>query len=282
MATKKKVVKAAPVASDATSDDGAKFVPTAEAKAKATQFRIIAVVLWVLGLGVEAFGIFYVLKRVPVNWILLVAAFVVDAVLVIIGSQLWKKANALDPASKKNKVAWFIQNQLGVIIAMIAFVPIIVLVFLNKNLDGKQKGILGAVGIVIALAAMAFSWDFSNGGLGPSQEQYSSEVQVIASITGVQDPAAQSVCWVKNSKVYHLCQDASDLQQESADNTITCGTVAEAHAAGMDRLTLKVEQEIKQCGFTGTVPADNGESAESSEPAAEESEAAPEPSPEES
>jgi hypothetical protein len=58
------------------------------------------------------------------------------------------------------------------------------------------------------------------------------------------------VFWTKAGTVYHLCQAASDLQLVSKDNTIYSGTVADAHVAGKDRLTLKVQEELKECGFS--------------------------------
>src|SRR5690606_39968936 len=58
------------------------------------------------------------------------------------------------------------------------------------------------------------------------------------------------VYWTKSGKVYHICSEASAVNQESKDGQIFEGTVAEALAAGKERLTLQVEQEQKQCGFT--------------------------------
>ncbi|HQI71472.1 MAG TPA: hypothetical protein PLT47_12020, partial [Bacteroidales bacterium] len=57
----------------------------------------------------------------------------------IIGSLQWKKANRFDPASEKDKIRFFIQNQLGAIISIIAFLPLIILIFTNKNMTGSKK-----------------------------------------------------------------------------------------------------------------------------------------------
>ncbi len=64
---------------------------------------------------------------------------VVDLVLVVIGSMLWKKSNRLDPASEKNKFMFFMQSQLGLVVSAIAFLPLIIFILTSKNLDKKQK-----------------------------------------------------------------------------------------------------------------------------------------------
>ena len=255
--------------------------------------RIIAVVLWLLAIACEAFTIFKVLRQNPVNMTLLIAAIVFIGVLAIVGDVLWKRANILDPASTSEPVRFFIQNQLGAIIGMIAFLPMIVMIFLNKNMNGQQKGIAGGIGIVVLLIASFMGVTINP----PSVEQYSQQTAVAQSTqaairqadqtsvplstqeavtqsgptsvaqsnqTSGQQYASESavvvgytghdlVFWKKDSTVYHLCQAASALQHEnSKDNTIYSGTVADAHAASKDRLTLQVQEELKQCGYSSS------------------------------
>jgi hypothetical protein len=50
--------------------------------------------------------------------------------------------------------------------------------------------------------------------------------------------------------VYHLCTDTSAVNQVSQDGQIFTGTVAAAHEAGKEGLTLQVDQEMEQCGLT--------------------------------
>ena len=216
--------------------------PTPENKSKATTFRIVAVIFWVLAIAAEAVTIFWLLKQSSQSWFIwaLIGAIVVIGVLAVVGSQFWKRANQLDPAKKSEPARFFIQNQLGVIITAIAFIPLIILVFLNKDMDGKQKGIVGAIGIVILAVVAYFSADLTP----PSVEQYDAETQQVVDITG-----ENLVFWTAGGSVFHLCDAASAVNQESKDNTIYSGTVADAHAAGKERLTLQVEQETKQCGF---------------------------------
>ncbi|HEU4849650.1 MAG TPA: hypothetical protein VFS93_04495, partial [Terrimesophilobacter sp.] len=144
----KKVVRVESTPDAETPDAESNWKPTAESKSKAGRFRIIAAVLWVLAIATEAFAIFWLLRQVPFEtWhlILLIGLLVVIAGLAIGGSLLWKKANRLDPASKKDKVRFFVQNQLGAIVTAIAFLPLIVMILLNKDMDGKQKGIAGGI-----------------------------------------------------------------------------------------------------------------------------------------
>lgn len=233
------------VESSGKSDDSS-WKPSPEAKAQATTNRIIAVILWVLAIAGEAFAIFWVLKQTPVNMILLIGLIVVIGILAVVGNILWKKANAADPASKKDAVGFFIQNQLGAIIAIIAFLPLVIMIFTNKNMDKQQKTIAGVVGIAVMAIAAISGVDLNP----PSVEQYTQETAIVMGYTG-----KDLVFWTKAGEVYHLCQQASDLQLESKDNTIYSGTVGDAHAAGKQRLTLKVEQELKQCGISTPVPA---------------------------
>ncbi|MCM3656317.1 hypothetical protein M3147_03535 [Agromyces mediolanus] len=218
------------------------WTPTPEAKAKATRFRLIAGGLWLLAIAGEAVAIFWVLRQSPVNLWLLIGLTVVIGALAITGSVLWKKANRLDPASKQDTVRFFVQNQLGAIIAVIAFLPLIVLIFTNKDMDGKQKALAGIIAIVIGGGAVALGVDYNP----PSVEQYTEESNLVAQLTG-----EDLVYWTKSGSVFHVCADVPDVNKESQDNQIYEGTVAEAHAAGKDRLTKRWESEaVNYCGYT--------------------------------
>ncbi len=262
--------------------------PTSAGKQQATQNRIFAGVLWALAIGGEAFAIFWILRQSSVNMALLIGAIVVVGLLAVGGDMLWKRANQLDPASTSEPVRFFIQNQLGAIIGVIAFLPMIVMIFLNKNMNGQQKGIAGGIGIVVLLIAAFMGVSINppsveqysataaamtaaaaplqtdqtalpeanstpvNGTPGVQQAsaagqgQYASEVATVVGYTG-QD----LVYWKIDSTVYHLCQGVSALQQTNkTDNTIYSGTVEQAHAAGMSRLTEQVQEELKQCGLS--------------------------------
>lgn len=256
--SKKKVVRvdSAPAAPAGTTAGGATatggpaapagptWTPTPEAKATASKLRLFAWLSWALAIAGEAFAIFWVLTRMPELFWLLIVLIVAIGALAVTGSLLWKKANRLDPASQADPVRFFVQNQLGAIVTIIAFLPLIILVFLNKDMDGKQKGIAGGIGIVVLLVASYFGASLNS----PSVEQYTEESNSVVQYTG-QD----LVFWTKSGKVFHLCETVSAVNLESKDNTIYSGTVADAHAAGKERLTKQVKQELEQCGYDPSV-----------------------------
>ncbi|WP_245861073.1 hypothetical protein [Microbacterium aurantiacum] len=243
----------------------ANWTPTAEAKSKATTFRWVAMVLWILAIAGEAVGIFWLLRqRVFVGedgtllrdpdtglieergvtatfpqwaFITLLVLLVVIAALAITGSFLWKKANRLDPARKSDTVRFFVQNQLGAIIAIIAFVPLIILIFLNKDMDKGQKTTAGIVGIVLAALAVVLGIDFNP----PSVEKYTADQSTVIQLLGKDE-----VVWVDGGSVYHVCEEVSDIQTGSEKRT---GTTAQAIEAGKTRLTLEFASELKTCGL---------------------------------
>ena len=94
------------------SKSGKVFVASDENKAKAKQFRIFAILAFVIAIGFEVLAILQ-LGNNPVNMTWLIGFIVVDLVFAITGSLLWKKSNRLDPASEKNQFKFFVQNQLG-------------------------------------------------------------------------------------------------------------------------------------------------------------------------
>lgn len=195
------------------------FVPTAESKGKATQLRIFGVIAWLLAIGFQI-GAILLLFRPPVNMTWLIILIVLDLIFVVIGSLLWKKSNRLDPASEKNKIRFFIQNQLGLVAAIIAFLPLVIFIFTSKNLDKKQKGIAGAVAVVALLIAGVAGIDFNP----PSVEQYTEESEYVQSLTGGID----FVYWTKSGRTYHIYEDCSYINTDRTTEIFE-GTVAQAH-----------------------------------------------------
>lgn len=243
---RKKVVKV-DSSSVNTGADGAKekvWAPSPEAAAQAKKLRIFAWIGWILAIGIEIFTIFMIVPQASQKLWLLLVMLIPIAILAIGANLLWKKANRLSPASKANATRFFVQNQLGAIMTVIAFLPLIVIVLLDKDMDGKQKGIVGGIAAVVMVAIAAFTgaeWDG-----GPSQEQYRYEENIIERLTGVDE-----VFWVKGGTVFHVCAAVPDVNKESKDGTIYSGTVAEAHAFGKDRLTKRWESEaLNHCGYT--------------------------------
>ena len=235
--------------------------PTAENKSKATMFRVVAIIFWVVAIAAEAVAIFWLLKQSEASWFLwaLIGAIVLIGILAVVGSQFWKKANQLDPAKKSEPVRFFIQNQLGVIIAIIAFLPLIIMIFLNKDMDGKQKGIAGGIAIVVLIAAGLLSAEFNpNSVEGETAQQVANEGQIGDYSTIVTELTGENfVTWTKSGNVYHLCTDASAVNLTSEDNQIYSGDVATAHTAGKAGLTLEITKELQECGFEAPANVDD-------------------------
>ena len=250
----------------------ANWTPTPAAKSTATRFRWIAGILWADAIVGEAVGIFWLLRqRVFVGedgtlvrdpdtglleeqgvtaqfpqwaFIALLVLLVVIAALSITGSFLWKKANRLDPARKSETTRFFVQNQLGAIIAIVAFLPLIILVFLNKDMDKGQKTTAGIVGIALAALAVFFGIDFNP----PSVEQYTADQSAVIQLLGQDE-----VVWVDGGEVYHVCDQVSAIQTGSEIRT---GTTAEAVEAGKIRLTLQFASELRTCDLAVPENAD--------------------------
>ena len=216
--TSKKITNVESDDTTSTSNDGRVFTPTEENAKKAKMNRIISAILWAAGIGIEIFAIIK-LKEVPINMTLLIVLIVAILILVVIANVLWKKANRLDPASEKNKTKFFIQNQLGLIISVLAFLPLVILILKNKNLSGKQKGILGAVaGVALVIAGMTGT-DF----YPVSQEQYAEQTAQVETLNN----GVNNVYWTKSGKSYHLYQDCSYINTDRTTE-IFQGKVASA------------------------------------------------------
>lgn len=234
---------------DNSRDNPPLFEPAPEAKSKAGSKRIFALALWAVAIILELVAIFWLLRPSfdelvaaqgfpQWRWWTLIAFIVVIGILAIVGSLLWKQANRLDPASRKEPVKFFIQNQLGAFIALLAFLPLIVMIFMNKDMDAKQKNIAGGAAIVVAILATVMGIDFQP----LSKEQVAVESQVVRQLVG-QD----LVWWSAGGNVVHLCENVSDLA--NVTTAISSGPIADALAAGKKGITLELSSELNQCGF---------------------------------
>ena len=251
----------------------------------AKRLRIFAALSWIVAIGTEVAGI--VLLRQHKfdhgNLPLLIGLLVVIAIFAIAGSLMWKRANRHDPASKSEPAKFFFQNQLGAIITVIAFLPLLILIFMDKDMDPKNKKIAGGIGAVLAVAATLIGVDFNPA----SVEQYTQDMNKCAAEIKANQPtkdcspevAQQAkdiardsatvaeatkdaahpagldvVYWIapengaKKSAtphVFHICQGVSPLRGK----TVNRGSVTVAYSENATRITKQIAMEQKQCGF---------------------------------
>ena len=257
----------------------------------AKRLRIFAALSWIVAIGGEVAGIVLLYRNTfdQGNLALLIGILVGIAIFAIAGSLMWKAANKHDPARKSDKARFFFQNQLGAIITIIAFLPLIVLIFMDKDMDPKNKKIAGGVGVVLAVLATLMGVSYNP----PSVEQYTQDMNRCAAQIKANQPttacspevAAQAkdiaedsatvieasgqdvVYWIapeKGSKrsatphVFHLCKDVSPLRGK----VVNRGSVTQAYAENATRITKQIAMEQRQCGFAGS-----HEGKDSSEPA---------------
>lgn len=217
--TKKKLtkVKGGETPSSTISKETRTFIASDESKSRAKKLRLFAIISWIAAIGFEI-GAIFLIKKPPVNTIWLIVLIGVDLIFAVIGSLLWKKSNRLDPASEKEKIKFFIQNQLGVIISIIAFLPLVILIFTNKDMGGKQKGIVGTIAVIALIIAGITGINFNP----PSQEQYAAQTSQVQTLMG-----SNNVFWTKAGTRYHLYSDCYHINTSKTDE-IFSGTVAQA------------------------------------------------------
>ncbi len=189
----------------------------------ATGLRIGAVVLWVAAIAFEVLAILILTGNI--NWTFmpamtqLIIALVLDLICVIAGSLLWKKANRIKPASEKNKLKFWLWNNMGVIVAAFAFIPFVIIALTDKKADKKTKSIAVVVAVIALLIGGLVSYDFDP----VSQEDLAA---ASAAIT-------DDVYWSTFGKVYHTSAECHAL---NVSEELTYGTVEQAIAANRTRL----------------------------------------------
>ena len=200
--------------------------PAAQAAApvgNATGLRIGAIILWVVAIAFEILALLVVLGKFDLKYMSQLAQLIIflilDLACVIIGAQLWKKANRIKPASEKNPLTFWLWNNMGVIVCVLAFIPFIIVLLTNKDIDKKTKAIALVVAIVALLIGGVSSYDFNP----VSAEQQQAAMEAINS----------DVFWTRFGHVYHTHDDCQALNHSEE---LTYGTVEQAIAANRTRL----------------------------------------------
>ena len=196
--------------------------------ASTTGLRVGAIVLWVAAIVFEFVALKAILAPEDAPFIPkltpLVAGIiflVIDLICVIIGSQLWKKANHIHPASEKNKLQFWLWNNMGVIVCAVAFLPFVILLLTNKDADQKTKTVGTIVAVVALLIGGFASYDYN-----PYSQEEQQEILKM-------EEATSQVYWTKGGKVFHIYEDCSALNNSE---NLTVGTTLEAEEAGKERL----------------------------------------------
>lgn len=238
------------------SGGAAVAVGSAEGKKHAGGLRIGAVVLWLVAIAFEVLTVLFLngTLYLPGNQMMwLIIGVVLDLICVLIGSQLWKKANRYDPASEKNKVKFFLWNNMGIIAAVIAFMPLVILLLKDKELDPKTKKIVSAIAAVALVGAVAGSIDYNP----VSQEQVAEQQAQVAQLT-----ADGTVYWTPFGKRYHIDPNCSSLLRSA---TIYSGSYDEAVQANRAAPCSLCAESAQTLADTDTPDAD----APDAEPAPE-------------
>src|SRR5215213_4534442 len=190
-------------------------------KSAATRLRLFAALSWIVAIGTEIAGI--VLLRQHKfdhgNLPLLIGLLVGIAIFAIAGSLMWKAANKSDPATRSEPARFFVQNQLGAIITVLAFLPLIVLIVMDKDMDPKNKKIAGGIGVVLAAGATLIGVEFNP----PSVEQYTQDMNACAAEIKANQPTTD--CSPE------VAEQAKDIARDSA--TVAEATKDAAHPAGL-------------------------------------------------
>ncbi|MBQ9545317.1 MAG: hypothetical protein IJV00_09340 [Clostridia bacterium] len=164
-------------------------------------FRAGAIALWILALVFEVLALLVFLDKINLKFIpqlwQIIVFLVLDLACVIIGSQLWKKANHIKPASKKNAFLFWLWNNMGLVVCAFAFIPFIIVVLTNKNADPKTKTIATIAAVIALLIGGVASYDWN-----PISAEEKNDA--VAVVTG-------DVYWTQFGKKYHTHDDCGAL-----------------------------------------------------------------------
>ena len=204
-------------------------------KKNAMPYRIGAIVLWVLAVACEIMAILVFVHKLqfkftadnPGWWICWGAFLLLDLIFVIVDSQLWKKGNHLDPASAKNKTKFWLHNNLGVIVAILAFLPFIIIVLTDKKADKKFK----TIAVAAAAAALII------GGLTSVDWNPISQEEMLEAA------GTDTVYWTESGTVFHCYEDCSHLNHSYE---LFSGTSTTAIEQGKTRLCKTCEARVER------------------------------------
>ncbi len=220
--------------------------PAKAPKGSSILYRVLAFVLWACAITCEVFAIMALTKNFVIRFskgnasnnvlFTLILFIVLDLIFAIIAAQLWKRANRISPMSEKNKFLFYLWNELGVIMAIICFLPLIIFLLKDKKLDKKTKIIATVVAIVAMLVAGVASAEFNP----ISAEEKKSAENLIT----------QDVCWTAGGHKYHI----DDNCQSIRNSDYYKGTVKEAIESGKGTLCAFCAREVNEAAAAAMNP----------------------------
>ena len=193
----------------------------AATKKNAMPYRIVAVILWLLAIGFEVMTILIFTLKVQfsftvenpgwtISWLVCLG---LDLICVVIGSLLWKKGNHLDPGSSRNKVGFWLRNNLGVIMAAIAFIPFIIFALTDKKAAKQSK----IIAVIAAAAGLLIATLFGIDWNPVSQEQ-------VLESAGL---GQENVYWTASGTVYHAYRGCRYIK-DKPDSDVIPGNSADS------------------------------------------------------
>jgi len=215
MAKEKKIISA----STGKETTGGKTVIKAKPSGSSAGYRVGAVLLWIAAIALEVLALLVFLDKINLKFIpqlwQIIIFLVLDLACVIIGSLLWKKANHINPASKKNAFLFWLWNNMGVVVCAFAFVPFIIVALTDKKADKKTKAIATVVAVIALLIGGLASYEWNP----ISAEEKQSAVNAIEG----------EVYWTQFGRKYHTADDCGALANSE---TLYKGSVEEAISSG--------------------------------------------------
>ena len=223
--------------------DGTEVTATAakpaQPKGNAAGYRIGAAVAWLFAIGFEVVAVLILFGKINLTFMSslaqVIVALVLDLGCVITGSLLWKKSNRIDPASKKNKVKFWLWNNMGLIVCAFAFIPFVVLALTNKEADKKTKTVAAVVAVIALLIGSLFSFDWN-----PISEEEKD--------AAIAEYGENDVYWTQFGTVYHTSPDCGHLNHS---DELIVGTVEQAIEKNKTRLCKSCEARDAASGEKG-------------------------------
>ncbi len=188
------------------------FVASPEAKATARKFRTYAIIGWVVAMIGQVLAIMKLISDETL--IALIVAIVAILAIAFFSGRFWKKSNKLDPTSEKNQLRFFFQNQLGAIMGVMCFLPMVISIFTSNSISGKTKAIAGSAASVAMTAAGISGAEFD----AASIEKYTKEIEEQNKEANSVGINTNNVFWSKAGNKYHAFNDCQYIKGKALSN----------------------------------------------------------------